>query len=191
MKGRMKEPKDSARLVLRCCVEKPSYGYAHVRFYPLLNKGGKLEGLGYGALLEDLTISDQIDDKPRTSDERMDYAWSCEFRPHSIGLSDAKRIVKALTMIDKKTEMLRRQFGFNRSYGDFVCRIANAIGANEIVFDSERYEGELHFIEPGHAIDRINREVEKMWRKMRGMPTIEEEREQKEREEAQKCEAAA
>jgi hypothetical protein len=193
----MRTPKQSAPvLVLRCNIEK-DHGYGHVRFHPLIQKpDGKIEGCGFdgkfGELFVDgLLISDQIDDRSGRMDGTRDYGWSCEFAKYRIDLRDAKNIVKTLTMIDKKTESIRETFGYPKSYGEYVMRIAVALGVQKFLFASTRYPSEEQELTGGSAIDRINREVEILSRKLRGEPTIEEERAQKDREEAERNQAAA
>lgn len=169
----MKKDTTSARLVLRCYT-KSEYGYAHVMFYPMLKQPtGKIEGMGFegvanGLFLNDLELSDQIDDHNGRNDGQHDYAWSAYFKPSRVELREAQAIVKTLTTLDKRLEKMREQFGYVKSYGEFVCRVANALGAVAIVFDSMRFPGEVQELLPGHAIDRINKEVEIQWRKLTG-----------------------
>lgn len=87
--------------------------------------------------LADLEIYSQGE---TTANPRRLYAWECRFRDvFSIDLRRAQRIEKTLTAIDRHFTKTAAKYGHPESYGAFVARAAEAIGADAIVIaDSNR-----------------------------------------------------
>lgn len=167
------QDKDTKELILRCYT-KLEYGYGHVRFYCMLRDTvtSKTEGLGFwegsGYRFNDLEISNQIDDHNGSREGTKDYAWSVAFSSHSIELRDAKEMVKTLSMIDRKLEAYRAEIGHAVTYGQYVARIAQAIGAKGIMFDSIHEGYEPMILRNGESVSKIDGLVEDLARKVRG-----------------------
>ena len=68
-------------------------------------------------------------------DGRRLIAWETEYRNvFAVDRDRAERMAKTLRLVDARLETLRGQFGAPATFGQFAVRVANALGASEIVF---------------------------------------------------------
>lgn len=78
----------------------------------------------------------RIDSQGRDSDEpRHLYGWDYEYKDcYSVDTRRAGEMYKTLQAIEKRTAALEAKYGRPATFGAYVARIANAIGADTIVF---------------------------------------------------------
>lgn len=85
--------------------------------------------------LEKLRISCQGNAEQRG---RGVYAWEVEYdEVRWLRLQQAKAIVKTLETIDRKMAKAEREWGPPATYGQFVLRVAKAIGAKEMIWQTK------------------------------------------------------
>jgi hypothetical protein len=101
------------------------------------------------------------DDAPR----RL-YAWQVEYRDvFSIDARKADAMHKTLTTIARRMEKTANTYGQPSTFGAYVARVADAIGADAIVFPPPRpassYDDREHRIETiAHGVYCIDRMIE-------------------------------
>lgn len=110
--------------------------------------------------LADLRISCQGEGDSR---EKGVYAWDAEFHPTGgIDLARAKAMHKVLEAIQRKTQQMDKEWGRPQTYGQYVLRIAKAIGAKEMIRQGPHCRGrsyedmDLHRKELAEGADTID-----------------------------------
>jgi hypothetical protein len=74
------------------------------------------------------------DDRETTPEQRKLYGWEIEYRePISVRLREAERMAKTLRTIHRKLDKLREKYGDPPTYGAFLLRVADAVGAIKII----------------------------------------------------------
>jgi hypothetical protein len=116
-------------------VEKPSHStgpYAHVILGPdILAEGSHYSRDEHrGLYLRDFCIRDQIGDNSTPADP--DYAWAYGFQPCMVEPYECERMTKTFKAIAKSIGRNEERFGPAKTYGAWVARIANAIGADNV-----------------------------------------------------------
>ena len=82
---------------------------------------------------EDLWVTCQI-----SPDHENSYGWRISYRDmYCVELTTAEKMVKTLKTIDRKHSALVNKIGEPTTYGGYVAYIANAIGAEQIIFYHE------------------------------------------------------
>jgi len=116
-----------------------------------------------GLLYSNLRISCQGDDnsRQRPADREQVYGFSCEYHDvHSIDTSKAERMYKTLKTIDQGLAKLRETRGYVRYFGEYVGRIAEAIGAKGIGIDYGKARPvsgiRYHWQSIGDGVNHIN-----------------------------------
>jgi hypothetical protein len=114
-----------------------------------------------GPYYSNLRISCQGDDKSRTRDREAVYGFSCEYHDiYTVDLRKAERMVKTLRAINGKLEKMNESRGYVTSFGEYVGRLAEAVGAKGIGIKREQpsqYNQATHdWLTVGDGINRIN-----------------------------------
>jgi hypothetical protein len=94
-----------------------------------------------GLQLDDLRVSCQGNNEQRREEDGRPkvYAWEVEYHsPHRVDRDRAEGMAKTLAAIERRLKALRERFGAPGSYGQFVARVAAAIGADTILRDNNR-----------------------------------------------------
>lgn len=94
-----------------------------------------------GPLYSCLRIHCQGDDDSRTrpADREQVYGFSIEYHDvYSINARKAERMFKTLRSIDAKLAKMQETRGYVRSFGEYLGRIAEAIGAKGIGIDHQK-----------------------------------------------------
>jgi len=123
-------------LLLELSTIKPdASGYAHVRLSPFRIEDGRPryfvvacgENIVSGLDLAGLMISCQID---KHAGDSPSYAWCVEYRDiFSVDMPRAQSMAKTLAAIERRMSKMYDLEGSPKSYGQFVNRVARAIGA--------------------------------------------------------------
>jgi hypothetical protein len=90
------------------------------------------------------------------------YGWGVEYRDTytTLDLRACERMAKTLRTIERKLEALSAKYGRPDSFPAFVARVADAVGADSIVFSQKDhqthngYENTVYSIEMGASILR-------------------------------------
>src|SRR5262249_31528835 len=149
-------------------------GYFHLRGRIVTSKieHGERWPFGFdeyntGRLYTDLSINCQGDERSRESEHDAVYGIDIDYRGvFSIDATKAKIMTKTLERIERCLEKLRLSRGYVQSYGEYVGRIAEIIGAEGIVvhqkqpFERNRPE-QYHWDNIGNGVNLINRVI---WR---------------------------
>lgn len=89
--------------------------------------------------LHNLRISCQGNVEQR---DRGVYAWETEYYEASyIDLPRVRAMAKTLETIDRGMKRMAKEWGDPSTYGQYVLRVAKAIGAKELIFQSKRCKG--------------------------------------------------
>lgn len=91
-----------------------------------------------GLHLNDLRIGCQGSGEQRRQEDGRPhiYGWEVEYHhPWSVDRERAEQMAKTLAVIERKLRALRERFGAPHTFGQFVTRVANAIGADTILRD--------------------------------------------------------
>lgn len=107
----------------------------HVPYEKIRNIGDDLYN---GLFLNDLVITSQgnTDDQ-----ERRLYGFDTRYEGHTItDRRDAERMAKTLAHIERHLDKLRTKYGHPGTFGAYLARVADAIGATSIV----QQEGQTH-----------------------------------------------
>lgn len=90
--------------------------------------------------VDDLRVSSQgTNDWVKTDPASVQlYGWEVEFQPYSVTLGKAEKIVKTYRVINKRLDRLREQRGSAATYGEFVARVGEALGAKQMIFPGKR-----------------------------------------------------
>lgn len=85
-----------------------------------------------GLDLHQLMVNSQGDNG---SSERHLYGWEVEYRDlFSIDLRKAQQMAKTLATIEKRIDALNEKYGRPGTFGTYLLRVADAIGATRIVW---------------------------------------------------------
>lgn len=115
-----------------------------------------------GPLYANLRIRCQGDDdsRQRAADREQVYGFSCEYHDvHTVDASKAERMHKTLKTIAAKLDKFNETRGYIRSFGEYVGRIAEAIGAAGIGIDHgkpRQYSSRYEWQSIGDGINRTN-----------------------------------
>lgn len=148
-------------------------GYFHVYASPAVLHGSVAahtakitypRGEVNGWYLDDLRIYSQGNDDDR---ERRLYAFRAEFKKFSLELNEAVKCVKTLSRIEKGLNRLTEKRGYAKSFGEYVARVAEVLGAKVVVFPKERrrsYDADDHrYRSLGDARSHIEH-LEEQWK---------------------------
>jgi hypothetical protein len=114
------------------------------------NPSGSGESDGTALYLENLTVNSQGD-----SDARRLYGWGVEYRQvFSIDARKAALMVRTLTTIDRRMERADQKYGRAATFGSYLARVADAIGADAIVRPPSKATG-WSYDDNAHQIDNI------------------------------------
>lgn len=113
------------------------------------------------------TIGCQGDESSRaaadTRDDRGVYGWDVTYRElHTVDLRRARKVCDTLAKLDRKMEKLCESRGRPHTFGEYVARVAEAIGAKTILFENtSKYNPARYIAEEriGDAIGRIDRMI--------------------------------
>ena len=112
--------------------------------------------------LDSLTVTSQGDDHP--AETRRLYGWDVEYRNiYSVDARRAERMHKTLSTITRRMERTADKYGRPATFGAFLARVAEAIGADAIVLPNDRrassYDDRTHRIlsiaDGIYAVDRM------------------------------------
>lgn len=151
------------RLALKI-VETLDNGYYHIHAH-VVTVPPSGETVGYidsydtvGKLwMQGLTVKSQGNQSD--TDKRL-YGFDVVYRNmYEVDTREAGRIAHTLQTIQKRMDRLSDKFGRPTTFGQFMGRVANAIGAKFIVFESQRSNPGLQFLEVSLGIDKIDRIV--------------------------------
>jgi hypothetical protein len=126
---------DKTKCILWLRIDKPSHNcgaYGHV----ILGTDITVEGSTYqrdehrGLYLRDFIIQDQIGESSTPADP--DYAWTYGFKSWIVDSYDHGRMAKTFKAIERSMTKNDGKFGRAKTYGAWVARIANAIGAESV-----------------------------------------------------------
>ena len=107
----------------------------NVRGDRIRNVGGWYDGDGLinGIYLRNLTVNSQGNDD-RTSADRGLYAFEVDYRNvFSVNRADAEKMALSLSKIEKRMQALYDTYGNPATFGAYLLRVADAIGASRIV----------------------------------------------------------
>jgi len=80
--------------------------------------------------LRDLCATAQADASDAADNPGRSYGWAVEYRPYSVSLYDAERMVKVLRRIDASMRRAADKYGDAPTFGAYVARLADALGAS-------------------------------------------------------------
>jgi hypothetical protein len=114
----------------------------------------------HGLYLKDLRASSQGTD---ADIQRRLYAWDCEFKEvHSVDRRKADAMAKTLAAIERRTEKLAIRFGGAATFGQYVGRIAEAIGAETFVFADEKQRGGWSYEDNEHTFTTVGEGISRV-----------------------------
>lgn len=112
---------------------------------------------GTGLYLEHFLITSQGDEHP--GPDRRLYGWDLEYREvYSVNAHRAERMAKTLDTIARRMQKTAQTFGAPSTFGAYLARVADAIGATAIVRPSTRPEfGDrvLSLADGVYSVDRM------------------------------------
>lgn len=88
-----------------------------------------------GLSFDGLKVTSQGHD---SDEQRHLYAWEIGYKDKSVTVDNVKGIAHTLTTIDRRLEHYTEKFGRPSTFGQYIGRIANAIGAESIVTTVDR-----------------------------------------------------
>jgi hypothetical protein len=92
---------------------------------------------GTALYLEHFMITSQGDEQPNT--ERRLYGWEMEYREvFSVTAYRAERMAKTLDTITRRMQKTAQTFGAPSTFGSYLARVADGIGASAIILPSTR-----------------------------------------------------
>jgi hypothetical protein len=99
-----------------------------------------------GQYLKNLTIYAQSNIRDsydgRESRDQSPYAFQVQYsQPHSVGLREALAMAKTLQRIDRALTRSNDRDGYPSGLPEYVVRVAQAIGASRIVYQTDRNSG--------------------------------------------------
>ena len=100
-----------------------------------------------GLYLHDLTVYSQGDDSTR-ADGRL-YGLECRYSPYSVDLQTAKAMADTLTTIDRRLAKIAEAFGSTNDTAEYFARVANAIGADCMVWKGKHGDNKIVSIADG------------------------------------------
>lgn len=157
-------------------------GYFHVRAYPVMlhteghgsiqNPRSDAYDLGQfgGLYLSHLTADSQGDDRHydgRLNTERKLYGFDVRYKNvYSVDTRTAVAMAKTLKRVDAKLSKLYEQRGHTESFGEYLTRFAEAVGAKTMVYKTSQdrsgwssySDNEHQFLTLGqgrHYVDRL------------------------------------
>lgn len=116
-----------------------------------------------GLYLRDFCVHSQGDNRSKDRPEGPLYSWQIRYsRVHSVDLNEAEAMAKTLRTIQRKLDALKAKLGREASFGAFVVRVADALGAEAIEMppykgDPRRDERVYHTL--GDAVYPIDRMI--------------------------------
>lgn len=92
-----------------------------------------------GWYLNNLTVCSQGNNDSAT---RSLYGWEVRYRDvYAVDLSSAKRMAKTLTSLEQRMSRLYASFGHATTYGGYLARVAQSLGATAIVLPNGKQYG--------------------------------------------------
>lgn len=140
-------------------------GYYHIEAGVVtIDDAGKIRNAGDDAIgglfLKDFQITSQGNDHDTP---RRLYAWEVSYDPFRVEASDARRIVKTFDAIERRMTKLETTVGRPVTFGQYVARVAHAIGATAIVWPrGERAPGWSTYDDARHHIGTLADGIEKV-----------------------------
>lgn len=134
-----------------------SYGttFGHITGEVLTISAGIPRGLSSDHDLHGLMVVSQLDNTSHGA-----YGWDLEFRAYRIRYSDAERALKAFKRIRSKMGQIEGVFGPPDSYGEFVTRVAAALGIKRFFITRREgqtwSQGDYQIVDPTGARYRID-----------------------------------
>lgn len=153
-------------------------GYFHIYAYPVLvgterpdsiRNISDYEVVKGGWFLHDLKVSSQGNDSDGAA-ARL-YGYDVHYHTTRVERRDAERMAKTFARLDKALDKLRATRGHASTYGEYVARIAEVLGAKRMVFSTGPnggsawgYDGFDHaLVDLGDGRTRIEH-LERQWR---------------------------
>lgn len=114
--------------------------YYHVKAHPVIFETGEKirnpsDDLVNGLYLHNLQVSSQGENARR---DKGLYAFSIEYTPYAVRLRDAERMVKTLRIVTRQMSKLYDKWGEAITYGQYLARVADALGADVFVWKKQR-----------------------------------------------------
>lgn len=101
-------------------------------------RGGYRES-SEGIYVADLEVRSQGGPERRRDDGSPNlYGWEVEFKPFVVDERRAKRMTETFKILDRKLRKLDEQFGRPLTYGQYLGRIALALGAEGFIVPKDR-----------------------------------------------------
>lgn len=98
-------------------------------------RGGNRES-AEGIFVDDLEVYSQGQNESRRCDDGSPnlYAWEVHFKPYSVDDRRAKHMAETFRTLDRKMAKLAEQFGRPVTYGQYLGRVALALGCATFIF---------------------------------------------------------
>src|SRR5262245_11096572 len=118
------------------CRDDGSYTYPDITHSTSRNTGSdKVNGL----YLDCFRVTSQGN---HSDDHRHLYGWECRYQePYAVDLRQAEGMYKTLTTIEKRLEKLAEKYGRPTTFGQYLARVADAIGADCFLFINGKETG--------------------------------------------------
>jgi len=117
-----------------------------------------------GVRVGSLQVSCQGDERTQLRDrDDAVYGYACEYRePYAIDLRTAEAMAKTLRIVNNRLNKISEARGYTRSFGDYVGRVAEALGCSgiaverkETAHNNSRYD----WLSIGDGVNRINHRI--------------------------------
>ncbi len=153
-------------------VEEPSHSsgtYAHVHIGVSVEVAGSKYGRDEhrGLYLRDFAIRNQIGEDSVPANP--DYARTYCFKPYSVESYDCERMNKTFKTIASRMLKIENKLGRPTTYGQYVARIASAIGAGTLKFPGVNHtcEDAVNEVPIGVAVWEIDNWVLELGKRVR------------------------
>lgn len=141
--------------------------YIHLNFYVVRWEDRKIRNIGDRAIngfhrLNDLQITSQGQQADRSAKL---YGWDIRYiSPYSVDYRDAEKMYRTLRKILERLDKIIVKRGYAKTYGDYVGRFAEVVGATEILYSTGRAtssfdDGTYRRMNLGEGVEYIDRIV--------------------------------